>query len=278
MPVNGVEEFMPRTVLREVPGAFDLGAAHANDPLFNSSAARAIAVMSAFHGRSGPMTLSEIARAACIDRSAAQRLVHTLRVLGHVKRSEDGRGFLPDLRMLDHAHDCLRLDPVVQRATPVLLELRRNVLERVDLSLFDDRRVVYATRIQSKRETFFATLVGHAVPTFCSSGGRAILAALPEVEARDIIERSDRSPITPKTETAPDAIMVKVAEAQRLGYALVCEEILVGEIAIGTAIRNAEGRPVGAVHVAGSLSEWTPEAFTAHVAPLAAEAASAISR
>lgn len=269
---------MPRTFLRDTPGDRELGAEHAEDPLFNRSAARAIAVLSAFHGIDGPMTLSEIARAARIDRSAAQRLVHTLRALGHLKRSEDGRGFLPDLRLLDHAHDCLRLDPVVQRATPVLLELRRNVRERVDLSLFDDRRVIYATRMQSKRETFFATLVGHAVPTFCSSGGRAILAALPEAEARAIVERSERAPLTPKTETAPDVIMTRVAEARRLGYALVCEEILVGEIAIGAAIRNSAGRPVAAVHVAGSLSEWTPEAFTARIAPLAAEAASAISR
>ena len=269
---------MPRTFLREEPGARDPGETHANDPLFNRSTARAVAVMSAFHRSSGPMTLSEIARAAHIDRSAAQRLVHTLRELGYLKRSEDGRGFLPDLRILDHAHDCLRLDPVVQRATPVLLELRRNVRERVDLSLFDDRRVIYATRMQSKRETFYATLVGHAVPTFCSSGGRSILAALPEAEARDIVERSDRDAITPKTETDTDAVMAKVGEARRLGYALVCEEVLVGEVAIGTAIRNPAGRPIGAVHVAGSLSAWTPEAFTARVAPLAAEAASAISR
>ena len=269
---------MPRTVLRDEPGAQNLGDAHGDDPLFNRSAARAAAVLSAFHHSSGPMTLAEIARAARIDRSAAQRLVHTLRALGYLKRSDDGRGFLPDLRILDHAHDCLRLDPIVQRATPVLLELRRNVRERVDLSLFDDRRVIYATRMQSKRETFFATLVGHAVPTFCSSGGRAVLAALPEAEARDIVERSDRVALTPKTETDPDAIMARVAEARRLGYAIVVEEILVGEVAIGAAIRSPDGRPRGAVHVAGSLSEWTPEAFSARVAPLAAEAASAINR
>ena len=132
--------------------------------------------------------------------------------------------------------------------------------------------------MQSKRETFFATLVGHAVPTFCSSGGRAVLAALPEAEARDIVERSDRVALTPKTETDPDAIMARVAEARRLGYAIVVEEILVGEVAIGAAIRSPDGRPRGAVHVAGSLSEWTPEAFSARVAPLAAEAASAINR
>ncbi|CFP57874.1 transcriptional regulator [Bordetella pertussis] len=41
---------------------------------------------------------------------------------------------------------------------------------------------------------------------------------------------------------------------------------------------GADGRPVGAIHIAGSLSEWTPEAFTARFAPLAVEAATAINR
>src|SRR5690606_42074891 len=70
-------------------------------------------------------------------------------------------------------------------ASPVLLDLRRNALERVDLSVFDDLRLVYASRLQSKRETFFATLVGHSVPTFCTAGGRAILSHLPGAEVED---------------------------------------------------------------------------------------------
>ena len=45
----------------------------------------------------------------------------------------------------------------------------KSVRERVDLSLHDDLRVVYAVRLQSKRQTFYTTLVGHSVPVFWSS-------------------------------------------------------------------------------------------------------------
>ncbi|MFD1378844.1 IclR family transcriptional regulator [Fodinicurvata halophila] len=160
----------------------------------------------------------------------------------------------------------------------MLLELRRNVRERVDLSLFDDLRVVYAARMQSKRETFHATLVGHSVPTFCSSGGRAILSCLEDAEVADIIARSDRTPFTPKTLTDPGAIRDKVAEAREKGYALTLEEILIGEIAIGIALPDSSGRPCGAIHLAGSLSEWEPEEFMARFAPLISEAAADICR
>lgn len=132
--------------------------------------------------------------------------------------------------------------------------------------------------MQSKRETFFATLVGHSVPTFCSSGGRAILSRLDDDEVRQILERSDLTPVTPRTITDPTAILDKVQEAREQGYALAREEILIGEIALGVAITDKHGRPCGAVHVAGSLSDWTAEAFRDRVFPLASEAARAISR
>ena len=239
------------------------------DPLFVRSIARAADVMAAFHKCDAPLTLAEIAAAAGMGKSTAQRFVHTLRQLGYIERDPTDRGFVPGLRLLD---------PLVERATPILLELRRNVRERVDLSLFDDLRVVYAARNQSKRETFFATLVGHSVPTFCASGGRAILALLGDAEVEDILVRSDLVPITVRTITEPEAIREKVREARELGYALALEEVVPGEIAIGVAITGPDGRPVAAIHVAGSLSEWQPEDFAQRFAPLAQSAARAISR
>lgn len=246
------------------------------DRLFVRSAARAMQVLSAFHQASGPLSLSEIATRAGIDRSAAQRLVHTLTVLGYVRRSADDRGYLPGIRLLDHTLDLLRLDPVVQKATPVLLELRKTIRERVDFSLYDETRLIYALRMQSKRETFYATLVGHSVPTYCTGGGRAVLAALPEAEARDILMRVALHKYTAKTETDPDAIMAQVRKVRSDGYAVVVDEFVQGEVAIGVAITRRDGLPLGAIHVAGSLSEWTPEDFVRHAAPLATEAARAI--
>lgn len=248
------------------------------DPLFLQSVARAFQVLSAFHRAQAPLSLTAVAEASGVGRSAAQRVVHTLQSLGYIQRDEAGRGYVPGIRLLDHSHDYLRLNPLIERATPVLLDLRRNARERVDLSLFDDRRMVYAARMQSKRETFFATLVGHSVPTFCTAGGRAVLSRLPDDEVEDIIARSDRRPFTDKTITEPQDVLERVQEARQLGYALAVEEVLVGEVALGVAILGPGSRPLAAIHIAGSLSEWTPSAFAERFAPLAAEAAYAINR
>lgn len=247
-----------------------------HDRLFVRSVGRAMQVLGAFHQADGPLSLSEIAARAGIDRSAAQRLTHTLLRLGYIRRSGDDRGYLPGLRLLDHTLDLLRLDPVIQKATPVLLELRKTIRERVDLSLYDQTRLIYALRMQSKRETFYATLVGHSVPTYCTAGGRAVLSALPEVEARAVVMRTALRAYTAKTETDPDAIIALVGQSRRDGYAVVVDEFLQGEVAVGVAVTRRDGVPLGAIHVAGSLSEWTPDDFVAQAAPLATEAARAI--
>lgn len=247
----------------------------AEDRLFVRAAARAFQVLAAFHEARGPLSLTEIATLSGLDRSAAQRLVHTLRQMGHLRRSADDRGYLPGLRLLDHTLDFLRLDPLVQTATPVLLELRKTVKERVDLSLFDDTRLVYALRMQSKRETFYATLVGHSVPTFCTAGGRATLSVLGDAEVARIIARSDLTPLAPRSLTDPAAILAAVGQARHDGFAVVEEEYLPGEIAIGVALEQ-DGRPIGAIHIGALLSEWTRDAFVDRMRPFAIEAARAI--
>lgn len=269
---------MPRNTIRAESGLRDLTDAQRADPLFVQSVEKAMKVLSAFHHVDSPLTLSEIAKRTGLDRSAAQRMVHTLRTLGYMRRDSQENGFLPDIRILDHTLDYLRLDPLVRRATPVLQELRKTVRERVDLSLFDDLRVVYAVRLQTTRQTFTTTLVGHSVPTFCSSGGWAILSKMPEAQARTIVERSNRTPFTPHTLCEIDEIMAKVAETRAKGYALTENQILSGEIAVGFPVLDTTGRPVAAIHIAGTLADWTPEEYTANVVPLGQQAARAISQ
>ncbi|MFD1482319.1 IclR family transcriptional regulator [Paracoccus nototheniae] len=247
-----------------------------NDALFVQSLARGISVLEAFREAEGALSLAQIAARAGLTRSAAQRLVHTLRKLGYVTPAEDGRGFRLDLPILDLTHDYLRLNPLVRRASPILLELRRNVRERVDLSLFDGQRMVYAARMQSKRETFFATLVGNSVPTTCTSGGWAVMAMLPPPEVDAILAAADLRPLTPRTLTDPQAIRDQIALARQNGHSLALEQILMGEIALGVAIPDSAGRPVAAIHIAASLSEWNPEDFRRRMAPLAAEAVRSI--
>lgn len=269
---------MPRNTTRAEPARRDLSDATRSGALFVQSVEKAMMVMSAFHHADGPLSLTEISERAQIDRSAAQRMVHTLRALGYIRRDAGGHGFLPGLRVLDHTLDFLRLDPLVRQAMPVLQELRRSVRERVDLSLFDGPRMIYAIRLTTRRQTLNASLVGHSVPSFCSSGGWAALSRLSEPRAHEIIEQSDRRPFTPDTISDVAEIMDQINDTRAKGYALGLNQILTGEIAAGFPVLDANGDPVAAIHIAGSLADWMPEEYIRKVVPLGQQAARTISQ
>jgi DNA-binding IclR family transcriptional regulator len=236
---------------------------------------RAFRLLEAFASQPKPLSLAQLAAAAGVDKSASQRLSNTLLELGYLQRVPGG--LVPACKSLDRAYDYLRCNPVISRAYPVLVELRRACEERTSFSLFDDLTMVYAIRLESKQDAYYAHLPGRRIPTFCTSAGRAVLARLPERDAMDIVNRSDRKAITPKTTTGKQEARARIEQARRTGYSIAIEEVLIGEVAIGAAVVDGNGAPIGAVSVAGSLSEWKQDEFARRFGPLAVAAAQAIS-
>lgn len=251
-----------------------------DERLFLQSVARALDVLEAYAAEPKAKSLGEIATAAGINKSAAQRIAQTLLSRGYLEQADHG-GLTLGRVFLDRFFDYQRSNPLIERATPVLTDLRKITGERVDLSLFDARHdnlsIVYAIRLQSKRETFYATLAGRRLPTFISTGGRSCLAQLSDDLVTDILARSELRPITPKSIVDRDAVWEKIQEARRDGYAFASEEALLGEIVLAASIRNNVGLPIGAVHIAGSMSDWSAGDFRKRFAPLAIEAARALS-
>lgn len=225
-------------------------------------------------------SLGEIAAQTGINKSVVLRITRTL--VGRAYLEQDAEGHLrlgPTL--LERSFDFLRLNPLVQRSSPVLLDLRREAGERVDLSLFDpyfdNLSIIYAYRLQSKRETLYATLPGRRFPAASTSGGRACLARLPDPTVDEIIEMSNLQRITPKTILDPDQIRAKIRFGREYGYCVAIEEALLGEVVLAAAVLNSRGHPVGAIHIAGSLTSWSVDEFCARFAPLAMSAAQAVS-
>jgi DNA-binding IclR family transcriptional regulator len=240
------------------------------------SVVRALHVLESFAQSPKPLSLSQLATAAGIDKSASQRLSNTLLSLGYLEKREGG--LVPGCRLLDRAYDYLRCNPVVSLAYPVLVELRRQSEERTSFSLFDDLTMIYAIRLDSKQDNYYPHLAGRRIPTFCTSPGRAVLACLPDSQMADIIARSDRKALTPKTTIGKEESRIQIERARRMGYAVAVEEVLVGELAVAAAVMDRNGAPIGAVSLAASLSQWTRDKFAQRFGPMVVAAAQAISR
>lgn len=241
------------------------------------STEKAFAVLEAFGGQDRLLSLGELSRLSRLDKSTVQRVTRTLLGLGYMEQDPASRRYGLGLRVLDLSFALLRAHPLVQRATSVLVELRRAVRERVDLVLPDGDTVVYVVRMQAKRETFRPALIGRRVPMFCTAAGRVILAQGDDERALEAIRRSDRRAYTPATKTDPLAILDEVRRARRDGYAVQAEEWLPAEMVAAAAVRNTQAEPVGAVNIAVSTAEWSPAEFRKAVAPRLMAAAAELS-
>jgi len=89
---------------------------------------------------------------------------------------------------------------------------------------------------------------------------KAVLARLPEAQIVDVIDRSDRKPLTLRPrlgkksrEPTSNVLAHRLFPARRRD--------LIGELAVAAAVIDSNGVPMGAVSLAASRSEWTRDKF-----------------
>lgn len=247
------------------------------DTLFVRSLEKGLSLLECFSAHSAPLSLDALVRHTNMDRSTVQRMAHTLVQLGYLERGINGRGYVPGKKILDRTFDYLRSVPLLERATPLIVDLQQESGERVELSLFDDLSIIFALRRQTKRQTFTTTLIGRRLPTIHTASGRSIMSHLSDEQTDDIIARSHATPMTSKTITDPKQIKKLVQQARSEGYAIACEESMLGEINLASAITDDKSAPIAAVLISGSLSDWSREAFAQRFSPLLMNTARALS-
>src|SRR5947208_6063839 len=97
------------------------------------SLAKALKVLEAFGNCQRFLSLGEIAKLSGLDKSAVQRITYTLHRHRYLDQDPETRRYALGNRLLDLSFAFLRFHPLIERAAPILLDLRRSIDERVDL-------------------------------------------------------------------------------------------------------------------------------------------------
>lgn len=247
------------------------------DPLFNDSVQKALAVLEAFGRGRRVLKLAEVADAAGISKPSAQRCVHTLEVLGYLRREERDTGWRLTPRSLAIAQAYLSGYRLIEQATRHLIDLNQAIGESVSLSEPDDTDMVFVGRFPSHKPFLIHMPVGRRLPMYCTASGRAYLSALPVAEAKQLLRRSDLRALTPLTVTDPRRIMKLIESAHADGYAYSDQECYRGDLTVAAAVIGEDGRPVGAVNVSCPTSRWTLERMRTDLSALVIRTARAIS-
>ncbi|PGH56134.1 IclR family transcriptional regulator [Azospirillum palustre] len=250
----------------------------AGDPLMVMSVDKAFRVLHAFDSSRPSMSLTQVAAAVGMDKSAAQRFTYTLEKLGYLRKDPVTKRFELTVRSLDIAHHYLHSNAMLQRAMPYLMHLSKTTEETINLTMMDGTEIVFVSRFMSRHVLNTDVIVGTRMPAYCTAPGIAILSRLPAAEAAELVDRMDLKPYTPTTTWKRDELLAKIAKSAVSGYATAFEEFYHGDLSVAAAITGSGGVPVGALNIAVSRARFTPEEMEERFAPLVVAAAGSVSQ
>ncbi|VVE14547.1 IclR family transcriptional regulator [Pandoraea eparura] len=246
--------------------------------LFVGSTEKTFQVLHAFDGPARYMTLGDIAKAAGLDRSATQRLVHTLEVLGYLFRVPETRTYGLTTKVLQFSYNYIRANDLVEKAAPYLLDIFRRVGETTNLQELDGHEIVYIARFPGQHLVNIGIVVGARLPAMYTASGIAMLSRLPESRVREILANTSLEPMTPYTTTDEKKLLERIQTAARRGYAIVESETVMGDISVAAPITDHDGYAVAAINISVPTSRWTRERVEAELAPHVQVAATSISK
>lgn len=235
--------------------------------IFLGSVAKAFKLLEVLSQSRSALTLTELVRLLSLDKSAVQRLTHTLKVLGYVRHHPGSRAYCLSSKMLEFGYAVQAHDLVRSAAHPVLEWLNRETGETVNLSYLEGADVVYVARYPSPHAVSVDLHIGSRIPAYCAASGRAILSRMDDAEVLRILEHSSRAARTPTTMTDVRQILTAIAQVRMRGYAINNQEAHIGDIGIAAALCDGAGRVVGAVNIAAPTPRWTLRDLERQFAP-----------
>ncbi len=162
------------------------------DPYIVPGLVRGLAVLQAFTPSKPELTLSDIAAALGITRSAAFRSVHTLVSEGYLLPAREGHHYRlgPSVLRLSYGYHASR--ELLEVAQPALEALRDQIDWSTHLGVLDGRHVLYLLRMPAAQGLSSLVHVGSRLPAATTAMGRIFLARKTEREVSVLYGDLDR--------------------------------------------------------------------------------------
>jgi DNA-binding IclR family transcriptional regulator len=219
-----------------------------------------------------------VAHLTGVDRSAVQRITHTLRVLGYLRQDSATRAMRLSGRMLEFGHTVLATNQLRERAQPHLEALNRRTGETVNLMELEGDEIVYVARFPSVHAVSVDLHVGSRLPAFCTAAGRAIMSCMEEAEALNRLKAVRRPAMTQFTVTDLPGLRMVLQRAREMGYAMNDQEAFIGDISVAAPLLDRQNRAVGALNIAVPLPRWQVPEVQAKLVPQLLRAAAAVNK
>ena len=253
------------------------------NPARNSSSpqsvTRVIHLLEALCASPKPVSLANLSRELAAPKSSIAALLRGLAAADFVIVSEGAYRLGPSAFGLGSALSEARRR--LQSSDLIRDGMRRLVDRSGETVLFavrdaGDETLTYVDVIESRSSVRFAASIGDRRPLYCTAGGRALLAALPEKELRHYLERLKPKKLTARTETNKRVLAEAIEAARVTGVGQTVEQASDGVTGTAAVIRDGAGTVIGALVVAAPSSRLQDR--RAELVNLVLKEATAVSR
>ncbi|MES2260324.1 MAG: IclR family transcriptional regulator [Pseudomonadota bacterium] len=155
---------------------------------------RALTLLKAFDGYTGPVGNAELVRRTGFSKASVSRITNTLVALGYLDRASDCLRFQIGLRGLTLGHNYRANNPVKLLARPIMQAFADELDMSVALATGDGMDTLYLEYCKGRHIATLRMGVGSRMPIELTSIGRAYLWALPPQERERLLENIRQRP------------------------------------------------------------------------------------
>lgn len=182
-----------------------------------------------------------------MSRQSLHRLLQQMHEQGLIVKIPNRDRFAVGARLSKLAFDTIRS---ANQGIPILATIQKVVAELGEsctLGVVAGRDYVYIERVECTREPRIHIVTGIQLPAHITSGGKAMMAFLPDTVRARTVETLDLVPFTKNTITDPDELMAELDAIRERGYAIGNQEYAEGIIGVGVPVLAPEGYAVASL-------------------------------
>ena len=195
-----------------------------------------------------------------VAHSTAHRLLAMLIHHGFVQQDPKSRTYRPGPTLLEIGLAVVERSDVRTKARPLLVELAEQFNETVHLMTPEGTQVRYVDAVEGTRALRVVPRTGNLLPAHCTSGGKALLAELPDERIRALYP--DPASLVVQTDRSVSSLLSLLAALEEVradGFATNYEESEEGVGSVAVALRDATGIAVAAIAVAVPTVRFSSE-------------------
>ncbi len=222
------------------------------------SADRTLDVLELLANWGREMSHAEIANALNIPKSSLTKLLKNLTVRDYLAYVPESKAYRLGNAILKLASQLGQVRNLAEQAQPILEQITEHTGESCALNqLKGDQAEIVAT-VTSKHRLVSHLQLGDVAPLYAVSGGKAILAFLPDTMRSEYLQAVHFERFTARTLSSKKALIAQLQEVRESGVAFSHEEYTPGIIGVGVPVLSGAGFPLGSLNLAIPAVRFNP--------------------